>query len=580
MSLKRDEQRLALWEQWTQYKQHKPVSVQENTATLFAILKRAACDQVIADAVRFTRLGNSDEAIYSHVAELMAVYRRVVELAEEYQAGSSTVKALLMGICEVLNSRLREFDDVAATIASDGGNPVTAEKKGIIDKAIAFVSKHIEDQSRRFSTGLREDVSQEWDESFDIILQGEFHEMYVHYRDGLRFCLSHMDDLHARKITKIYTEQLEREWEELGNIINVQVQTLEEAQDEDIIIPGILDALRNAYKQIDPIVTEFQKLQQLPPLRPAPCRTFGEFEERVNKVLSTANPTTSVGRDFPVLLKDEVTTILDGLNVEFMKAAYKLQRSISEEVLLAEEVTDAFGDVLQEIPDVSQEEDVDSTERDILTGVAETIEIKIESLKESTQAFHNQGLDMVRALAVEKVVLPDEERQSIIDEAKTMWQTSPPDEISNVDEFFDMLLHGEAFQPCNERINKTILDFFDKSGKASMRFKKEILLYEVCTYEEILTHSVSRLRESANATIAEAATLLDKTFLELEVILKKNNISVIKPEPHQTFDAKEHEVLVAEKQEGFERGEIIKLVTAGYKQEDKIILRANVIAAR
>jgi len=577
--LKRDEQRLALLEKWNSHKEAVKVSVHENTNTMFGILKRGACEQMVADAARFTRLGNSDETIYTHLVGLMAVYRRIVELAEGEQLGSPSAKALLVGICEVLNSRIRDFDVLAPT-DTNAVNPVLSEKKIILDKAVETLNEKIDEQSKRFAVGLRDDIAQEWDESFDIILQGEFYELFVHYRDGLRFCLSQLDDLHARQAIKLYTQQLEREWEELGNIIRVQVQALEAEPDEGgNIIPGILDALREAYQQTGPIIDDFQKLLQLPPVRPAPCCPFSEFESRLNKVIESSNPPSVGEREFFVALADEIAALFGGLSTEYMKSAYKLQRTVSEEVLLAEEVVEAFAGVLEELPDISQEVGAETAERDILAGIVETIEIKIESLKESTQTFNKQGLDMVRALAVEKPEISEEERQAVLDEARKLWQESPPDENS-VNEFFELILRGEAFAPCHDRISKQIGSYFEKSGKASFRFKKEVLLYEVCTYEEILTHSVSRLRAASNEVVASAAVLLDETFRVLEVILKKNNIAVIKPEPHQPFDAKEHEVIVAEKQEGFERGEIIKLVTAGYRQSDQIILRANVIAAR
>jgi len=111
-----------------------------------------------------------------------------------------------------------------------------------------------------------------------------------------------------------------------------------------------------------------------------------------------------------------------------------------------------------------------------------------------------------------------------------------------------------------------------------LKFKRETVLYEVSTYEEILLYSVSRLRldEAHEAAVATA----DETLHMLEILLKKNNIQVIRPQPHDTFNAKEHEVLMAENSPDFKKGEIIKLMNSGYRQKDTVILRANVIAAR
>jgi molecular chaperone GrpE (heat shock protein) len=80
--------------------------------------------------------------------------------------------------------------------------------------------------------------------------------------------------------------------------------------------------------------------------------------------------------------------------------------------------------------------------------------------------------------------------------------------------------------------------------------------------------------------VKKAVERLDETLYTLEMLLKKNNIVPIKPQPHEQFNGREHEVLVAERMEGFGKGEIIKLLNSGYRYKDAIIMRANVIAAK
>jgi len=46
------------------------------------------------------------------------------------------------------------------------------------------------------------------------------------------------------------------------------------------------------------------------------------------------------------------------------------------------------------------------------------------------------------------------------------------------------------------------------------------------------------------------------------------------------FNPKEHEVLMAESNADFKKGEIVKVMNSGYRRKDLILLRANVIAAR
>jgi molecular chaperone GrpE (heat shock protein) len=88
------------------------------------------------------------------------------------------------------------------------------------------------------------------------------------------------------------------------------------------------------------------------------------------------------------------------------------------------------------------------------------------------------------------------------------------------------------------------------------------------------------LWESENPLVQATAARLEGTYAALEVLLRKNNVTPIRPMPHDPFNGREHEVLVAEKQEGFEKGEVIKRLGSGYRYKDIVLVRANVIAAK
>lgn len=577
-----------LWSLWQKYKQASAQSLNKSINRKFAALEKAVCTQISADAARFSRLGETDEEIFAHLAGLMDVYRRVVELGRGHKFENETVNALIDGICEVLNSRLREFDEAAA---GSSANLITAEKRAITDEAEAQASETIEKLKQNFIAGLPDDEVYEWDESLEMILRGDFYEMFTSYRDALKFCLTRLDDLHSREAARLFTELIEREWEELGNIIKVQVIALEDAcgtavpatsdgsnpdTAEATLVVGILDALREAYQQTGPVVEDLQRRLNAPK-KSLPSRSFDDFENELLSVLETASSAPPERKRFFAALDAETALQLDSLAVEYKKAAYRLQRVIGGEVLLAEEVTGVFEKILGALPEIPAASD-ESIERDILEGIRETIEIKIAGLTEAVQTFQTQSGGIIRDFSAEKDA-PEDELNAVLDAVRAAWLSAPPEEAA-IAAFFDACRTGEAFAFCRERVEKHVGTYMELLEKSTLRFKKEVLLYEVCTFEEILTHSVSRLRDSRDAAVLSAVLLLDDTFRELEIILKKNNIAVIRPAPKEQFNAREHEVLVAEKQDGFEKGEIIKIVTAGYRFKEQVILRANVIAAR
>ena len=535
-----------IWTLWQKYK----IFLDKKLSAL----RKAASAQIRADAVCFSLLGDSDELIYEHLLGMMESYRRVVKLSGEYSFKNPEISALIAGICEVLGSRLREFESGNGVNSSK--NPITREKAKILDEALSGISEKMENATN-------------------------IESIYEIYCDGLNSCRQQMNDLSVRETARFYTELIGREWEELGNIIKVQVLALEEEVKlaevtQAAVVASILDALREVYQQTGPVVENLHRLLSAAQRKPPVCRTFEEIEALIAK-----DPGSSLQqKNFFAALDSKVLTLLD--DMDYKKASYSLQRMVSAEILLAEEITKIFENTLNLPVSLAA---VSSIERDILSGIRETIEIKIASLKESIEDFSSQCGEILKNFSDEnkKAVSLHSEglsgKPEVMENVRNAWLKSPP-EKQEINAFFENCRNGEAFAPLREGVAKQIETYTLLLEKAAFHFKKEVLLYEICTFEEILTHSVSRLRKSANVEVLAAAVHFGDAFHMLEIILKKNNISVIRPKAREFFDAKEHEVLVAEKQEGFRKGEIIKIVTAGYKFNEQIIIRANIIAAR
>ena len=556
----------ALWDAWLSLGEISKDKVILRIKEIFDELKQAASTELKCCAARFARLGNSDEDIYNSLVSLMDVYRRVITLSGEIESDCPTVCVLLAGICEVLNSRLREFEDMGEA-SDDIDNPVTIEKCAIVNRAAAELDAHIAAMCDKLIEKLQAENA--WIEVRfgsqtieDIIAESCLPEMYAHFQEGLRLCLAELDDLHLRKVAGLYTGFMEREWEELGNIIKVQIQALESASSEELpTVHCILNVLREAYQYLGPVIDELQQLLNAQTAR-HPGLTFEEFSNVI-----TIERVSEPAEDSPffTLLSDEVKLMFDQVQTPHPQTICHAQCQIGANKILAEEIMDAFEKIKGLLPELE-----DTTEAAILNGIAETIEIKIESLAESIKSFGEEGSDIVCNFSEKRVTATDQELQTAQEEARRSWLTSPPANFEDLPQF-------KAFQ---NRVQKHAASFTEKVEKFTFRFKKEVLLYEICTYEEILIHSVSRLRDSDNPEIAAVAALLDGVYVSLEVLLGKNNIEVIRPVPHDAFNAFEHDVLVAETMDGFKKGEIIKMLNTGYKQLDKVILRANVIAAR
>jgi len=598
MSAKRETQQQALWDAWLNLGETNKDEVTIRIKEIFNELKQAACVELKRSAARFARIGTSDEDIYNSLSSLMDVYKRVILLGGGIESGGPMIRALLSGICEVLNSRLKEFEDVEIAGEARRGkvvvNPVTVEKRGIANRAAAVLGAHIANMDTKLIEKLQAEATQIWlDLCFgracakDVVVELCLPEIYAHFQEGLRLCLAELDDLHRRKVAGLYTALVEREWEELGNIITVQVCALESASSQTVdpadtgelpTVHRILNILREAYQQVDPVIYELQQLLNSQIAR-HPGLTFEEFIAALNIKPEVSDCAEAIddSSEFFALLSDEVATMFAQVQTEHPKNSYQMQRKISDNKFLAEEIVSEFEKLKENLPKLEG----DQVEIAILNGITETIEIKIESLAESITTFDEEGAVLVRNFSEKRETATDEELQASQAAAHAQWLTAPPTAAENMAQFFDLLPETlDTFKTFRARVQKQASNFVEKIEKFTFRFKKEVLLYEICTYEEILLHSVSRLRNSDNEEIAAAAILLDDAYGKLEILLGKNNIEAIRPAPHDVFNAFEHDVLVAEKQDGFNKGEIIKMLNTGYKQQDKVILRANVIAAR
>ena len=503
-------------------------------------------------SIQFARL--NDETVYGKLLELMGVYRKIV-LDTRIESGlSPNAKELIDGICEVLTSRLSQF---FAKCPSGLGSPVREEKIAIIENAVL---------------GLWEKF-----ESVEITQEEQpLEKIYEIYTEELLGCLTNLDDLHSRKVAGFFMDLLEREWEELGNIIKVQVGALEEyIKDSKAASPveKVLEMLREIYQYLGPVIEDYKKL--LASQRPHP-KDFISFEDFSESLAEFGGEPAPVPEVFTKLLYWEVKKEAEKLLLGFSKAAYNIKLMTSGDILLAGEIKQIFTSLYSRLEAVAKNAD-----NQILGGICETIEIKIASLSESIAEFEEASEKLIKepGLLAQSFSPPEDVLMQVAGAVKLRWQKETPNE-ETVHMFFEKCLEGVEYLPLRELVDKLVLTLLQKAEKCLLDFKREVLLYEICTFEEIITYSATKLETSEDETVVSAAHMIRDVFKEIEVILKKNYITVIRPKVRSEFNAKEHEVLVAEKHEGFNKGEIIKVLTAGYLFKDSVILRANVVAAR
>ncbi|MCL2169989.1 MAG: nucleotide exchange factor GrpE, partial [Defluviitaleaceae bacterium] len=263
------------------------------------------------------------------------------------------------------------------------------------------------------------------------------------------------------------------------------------------------------------------------------------------------------------------------------KKIYFCKKSIWQSGQMAEEFCAAFAHISKHFEKHS-EELLTHEHGDIIKGVHETIGIKVETLRDAAQEFFTDADGKIESFGDEASGGADsQEFARVGTEFVLEWLF----EIECLDsEFvkyiFDEFGKSDAFAGATAAITRAWDKREDIINKKIAAFMRDNLFFELTTFEEIMHYSVSRLRETEDAAVATFVEEIDKQHKHLDAILTKHDIEKITPAAHEPFNAKEHEVLMAELNPDFKKGEIIKTMNSGYKKGEQVIVRANVIAAR
>ncbi|MCL2406781.1 MAG: nucleotide exchange factor GrpE [Defluviitaleaceae bacterium] len=232
---------------------------------------------------------------------------------------------------------------------------------------------------------------------------------------------------------------------------------------------------------------------------------------------------------------------------------------------------------------------VDSTENRIIKGIAETMQIKSESLdegltalKESIASCINKPIEPPNPLLPPWIDTVSAAAFNTMVQEMAVYQKGDRRALSAVKKYLNFTVANEIYAPYAVSKYSPADKIAEQVDGLLTKFKKEHTLYEITTFEEIMLHSAPRIREAShsNEAIGAFVALLDDATATIASALGHFGISPIQPTPGTMFNGQYHEVLTAETDGNFKKGEIIKLLNSGFKQGDRVILRANVIAAK
>ena len=486
-----------------------------------------------------------DEKIYEHYVMIIDYYKAAVKaynLKKDELRNEQVIK-IIDGINDVLECQINKFDDGMETYDSQI-NPILKEKDIIIDRNMKLFSKDL-------------DLYQNVDFNKDEVTKEKFVEdIYKRYLTTVKNCFVQLNDRDSRKVTSYYYEALKQEHEALSIIIKIQADVLEKTVDsmeEEVIIQSVLMKLREGYQHLSKQINEKEKeFKEQVVYEDAILKLDEDFKNKIFGFFEVANIKNS--QKFKNL-----NQAFTELIIKNSEEAFKLQeipKKVEETRFFAEKVISKFI-YLYEYWQKNSDDYKNTEFFEIISGISETINIKIQNIKDGILEFSQNLTD----------ILTDNQNFIKCNQIYLLYKDYSEE---NIDDFSLQLsaLFSE-YENITRKIQKLIVNL-----------KKDNILFEISTFEEIMNYSVSRMRESQNVTVKDFVRAIDFVFEELYQILSIIGVQVIAPKPHDLFNGKEHEVIMAEKNDNFKKGEVIKLMNSGFKEGEQVILRANIIAAR
>ncbi|MDR2650364.1 MAG: nucleotide exchange factor GrpE [Clostridiales bacterium] len=583
--------------------------------SLLLSVKFRVMDRIIEVAGKNSRLSGYDENVFTCYRRLMLLYSRAISVYERRGAdlNNYSVKKFISDICEVINTRLNMFE---SQINGAGENPVAIERIKLLSAGVAYFMFSFNETEKSYKNArlraseLAGRFTPEYFNTYIEYIQNDVLESFVKsnyaaYRKAIQACLISLNNLHSRKVLSYYYTLLTGESDVLA-YVSAQAAAVEHelthgAGDSPEAVKAFLDAVSEArsfyYTECRSLIAGFEKINDYAPPEP---ESMESLREACGELL--ANSRLIAGKDYAeTASKYEADTRLiigcfennAGLFIDQIMIRADLsslrvesERKITDWACRARQTAEAVASVFARQVSYYREQSERLSilnENSIISGINETLIIKVEILAESTEAFekHRQA---VNGLADRDIPMNDKERARLLEELFTVLSAQCFTATDNHDIIMNTFYYAAAETEPMNSYRRRVSDFCkkeeEKAEKEIRRFLTDSVLYEISTFEEILQYSVTRLRESDNDYVKYYIDLIDENARIIETTLKKTGITMIRPNPHDNFNGKEHEVLMAESMEGFAKGEIIKCITSGYRLNSQILIRANIIAAK
>lgn len=592
--------------------------------------------KVLNQISKENRLSKYDEKIFEYFRKLMWYYEQTISLYEQDKDNITNlkIKEIMEGIYTVLSSQLKQFEEnqqyeYINSSQRNIKNPIRIEKDEIIVKAKNFVLEIVANLLGEYirakgeicfkyiiseltnSTNSHNSYIEILQNIYYGIIDNDYKNLYKAYCYITKGSIEKINNLQFRKAADFYYESIKQEREILETIMTVQVNALAdelkhteleviEQQQINQILDTLIEAYQHLKREIESLEIYFKESENK--TKEIKLMNLDEFKQYIidegakkyiddlipkqfpNDIAKLDNLIINSKSNFETKFNEYIKQIID-YKIVCINKNYNISNEINDFAIQKSNMIDEFINcfkIIKDYCDLNLENLNQTQYNEILNGIYETLQIKLESLEESKQLFLNSINSIKDNL---KFGLSDKLKNNIVKENLDYWFKECPlteqSFIFTIESLYNNIENSEILLKYVSGLKRQKQSQQDSLNKKYIQFLKEHLLFELTTYEEILNYSVSKIREETELDVVKGfIKTIDDINLEIENLLIKYSIFTIKPKPYDIFNGKEHEVLMAEKHDNFEKGQIVKLMNTGYKYNNSVIIRANVIAAK
>ena len=588
------------------------------SGNLLRAVKFRVMDRVISLAGKSACLSGYDDNLFECCKHLMKYYRAAIEHYEYNKADVNifSIKKPVLLINEIFNSRLRLFN---AHYNDNDENPVAIERIKLLSAGVAYFMFSFNEAEKAYefarlhSSELAENFTPEFFNSYIELIQNDILDSFVEknypaYSKAVQACLQSLNNLNNRKVLAYYYTLFAGESDVL-HTVSYQAASVEselthkpgnlaEIDFARIFLTIVNEAQLFYDSEGRYLIGIIEKLERKTPPEPESMESLrvacGDLLANSRLIANKDYLDTAAKYHANELLVNKcleenadlfLNQILTRANLIAVKEEF--EERIKELALSVKRTAQAIASIFARQVSFYREQEGSLAvlkENSIISGINETLLIKVEVLAENITAFDERYTDISCRLQDKNILINEKEREELLSKLfpllRAKFFTTEDNDDIIIDAFYNAAAETEQVNAYRRRIADICQKEDERTQKDILRFLKENVLYEISTFEEILQYSVTRLRESDNEYVKDYIDLIDENTYIIETSLKKIGITMIRPKPHDSFNGKEHEILMAEHFEGFSKGEIIKSITSGYKLNNQILVRANIIAAK